>query len=58
LWPQFLIAVKRYGNDKFALTFLQIVYKSLGVPSPYAKFIKGTMWEWFTKDGVLKEIYI
>jgi hypothetical protein len=39
-------------------TNLQIVYRSLGIPSPYAEFIKGTMWEWFTKDGVLKEIYI
>jgi hypothetical protein len=49
--------MKRYGNNKFVFTFLQIVYKPLSVPSPYAKFTRGTMWEWFTKDGVLKENY-
>jgi hypothetical protein len=26
--------------------------------NPYAKLIREAMWEWFTKDGVLKENYI
>jgi hypothetical protein len=50
--------MKRYGNNKSTLIFLQIVYRSLGIPSPYTKFIKGIIWEWFTKDGVLKKDYI
>jgi hypothetical protein len=56
LWSQILVAVKRYGNNKFVSTFLQ--YKSLGVPSPHAKLSRGTMWGWFTNNGVLKEYYI
>ncbi len=58
MWPQILLVVKRYGNNKSTLTFLQTLYKSLGVPNPYANLTRGTMWEWFTKDGVLKENYI
>jgi hypothetical protein len=54
LGPKILVAMKRYGNNKSALIFLQIVYKSPSVPSPYAKFTRETMWEWFIKDGVLK----
>jgi len=58
LWPQILVVVKRYGNNKFVFTFLQIAYKSLGVPSPYVELSKGTIWGWFTNNGVLKENYI
>jgi hypothetical protein len=46
-----LVVVKKYGNNKIALTFLQNVYKSLGVPSPYAKLTKNIMWEWLTKES-------
>jgi len=28
------------------------------VPRPYAKLTKNTMWEWFTKEGELKENYM
>jgi hypothetical protein len=28
------------------------------MPSLCAKLITGTMWEWFTKEGALKENYI
>jgi hypothetical protein len=28
------------------------------VPKPYAKLTKNTMWEWFTKEGELKENYM
>ncbi len=28
------------------------------MPSLYAKLTTGTMWEWFTKEGALKENYI
>jgi hypothetical protein len=45
--------VKRYENNKSICAFLQTPYKSLGVPNPYAKLTRGTMW--FTKEGVLKE---
>jgi hypothetical protein len=47
--------MKRYGNDIIIFSLLQISYRSLGVPNPYARLISGTMWEWFTKDGVLKK---
>ncbi len=50
--------MKKYGNNKIVLTFLQNAYKSLGVPGPYAKLIRNTMWEWFTKEGELKENYM
>ncbi len=58
MWPQILVAVKRYGNNKFVFTFLQTAYKSLDIPSPYAKLSRGTMWGWFTNNGVIKENYI
>jgi hypothetical protein len=58
LWPQMLVVVKKYKNNKTIITFLQNVYKSLGVPSPYAKLTRSTMWEWFTKEGELKENYM
>ncbi len=53
-----LVVVKKYKNNKTIITFLQNVYKSLGVPSPYAKLTRSTMWEWFTKEGELKENYM
>ncbi len=28
------------------------------MPSPYAKLTRSTMWEWFTKEGELKENYM
>ncbi len=40
LWPQILVAVKRYGNNKSTFIFLQTSYKSLGVPNPYAKLTR------------------
>ncbi len=58
--------MKKYGNNKIALTFLHNAYKSLGMNAykslgmsgPYAKLIRNTMWEWFTKEGELKENYM
>jgi hypothetical protein len=50
--------VKSYGNNKSGFSFLQTTYGSTSVHGPYARFISGTMWEWFTKYGVLKENYI
>jgi len=47
--------MKRYGNDIIIFALLQISYRSLGVPNQYARLTRGTMWEWFTKDGVLKK---
>ncbi len=49
---------EEYENNKIVLTFLHNVYKSLGVPNPYAKLTRNTMWEWFTKEGELKENYM
>jgi len=53
--PPILATMKRYENNKTILTFLQSPYKSPCVFSPYVKLTSGTMWEWFTKDGMLKE---
>jgi hypothetical protein len=50
--------IEKYENNKIILTFLYNAYKSLGVPSPYAKLTRSTMWEWFTKKGELKENYM
>ncbi len=47
--------MKRYENDIIIFALLQISYRSLGVPNQYARLTSGTMWEWFTKDGVLKK---
>ncbi len=58
MWPHILVALKSYGNNKSIFTFLQTPYKSPCIPNPYSKLTRGTMWEWFTKDGVLKENYI
>jgi hypothetical protein len=44
--------MKRYGNNIIIFAFLQIFYRSLGVPNPFARLTSGTMWEWFTKGGV------
>ncbi len=49
---------KRYGNKQITFTLLQTIYKSLGVFNLYARLTNWTMWEWFTKDGALKENYI
>jgi len=53
LWPQMLVVVKKYKNNKIIITFLQNVYKSLRVPSPYAKLTRSTMWE-LTHPQLLK----
>jgi len=58
LLPPILTTMKRYGNNKTTITFLQNPYKSPCVFSPYVKLTSGTMREWFTKDGMLKENYI
>jgi hypothetical protein len=50
--------MKKYGNNRTTLTFLQNAYKSLGMLSLYVKLIKSTMWEWLTKEGELKENYM
>ncbi len=47
--------MKRYGNDIIIFALLQISYRSLGVFNQYARLTSETMWEWFTKDGVLKK---
>jgi hypothetical protein len=52
------VEVKKYGNNKTTLTFLQNVYKSLGMHSPYANLTRNTMWEWLTKEGESKEKYM
>jgi hypothetical protein len=50
--------MKKHGNNNIILTFLQSVYKSPKMLNPYAKLTKNTMWEWFTKEGELKENYM
>jgi len=57
-WPQILDAMKKYGNNRTTLTFLQNVFKSPWVLSLYAKLIMSIMWEWLTKEGELKENYM
>ncbi len=57
LWPQILV-VKKYGNNKIVLTFMQNVYKSQGMFSLYAMLTMSTMWEWFTKESELKKNYM
>jgi hypothetical protein len=56
------VAINFSGGEKIwkqqICFYFQIAYKSLGVPSPYAKLSRGTMWGWFTNNGVLKENYI
>ncbi len=61
--PATIVATKfnkdeKIWNNKIILTFLQSPYKSPCIFSPYVKLTNGIMWEWFTKDGMLKEIYI
>ncbi len=50
--------MKRCGRNRSTFTFLQTLNKSSSALSPCARLTSGTMWEWFTKDGVLKENYI
>ncbi len=58
LWPQILVVVKKYGNNKIVLTFMQNVCKSQGVFSFYAMLTMSTMWEWFTKESELEKNYM
>ncbi len=58
LWSQILVVVKKYGNNKIVLTFMQNAYKSQRVFSLYAMLTMGTMWEWFTKESELKKNYM
>jgi len=55
MWPLIFTIMKRYGNDIIIFALFQISYRSLGVPNPYASLTSGTMWEWFTKDGMLEK---
>jgi len=51
-------AIKKYDNDSQALHFLKTTHKKHGIPSPYKKLRKASLWDWFTPNGDLKPNYI
>ena len=58
LWVPINAAVKKHGNLTVALHYLQAAYKKLGeCGSVYDDLSRGTLYNWFTLRGILKEKY-
>ncbi len=58
LWPPILDVIKKYGNNSQALHFLKTTHKKHGIPSPYEKLQKASLWDWLTPNRDFKPIYI
>jgi hypothetical protein len=52
-----MVVVKKYSNNPQALHFFKLL-KKRGVPSPYEKLRKASLWDWFKPNGEVKPNYI
>jgi hypothetical protein len=45
LWPPIMDVIKKYSNDSLALHFFKTTHKKCGIPSPYEKLRKASLWD-------------
>lgn len=51
--------IKKYDNNSQALHFFKTIHKKHGIPSPYKKLRKASLWDSvFTPNRDFKSIYI
>jgi hypothetical protein len=58
LLPPIMAIVQKYGTNFDVVHYLWTTYQSPGVPSPYEKLARNSLWTWFTPKGELRPNYL